>query len=172
MPWQLGFPGRVPAALGFYPPNLHAGGRHAQGRISANPHPKSVPLLAGRAPARAARGRAAGAACGGLLGSAVKGRSCQGCWRNPELKDKAWFLLKGHGRPEMLHLWAARVSGAINKQAVSQLSKYSAARVASVLPVPSEWLDAQMRVYFFLSGQAMTKRNLPGKGQQKTEALG
>jgi len=68
--------------------------------------------------------------------------------QNPALKDEARFLLKGCGRSEMLHLSAGSLSGTINKVAVSRPAKYSAARVASVLPVPSELLGALILFYF------------------------
>lgn len=69
------------------------------------------------------------------------------------LKDKMQFLLKGCVRFEILHLSAGSVSGTINKPAVSQPAKYSAAWVAFMLPVPSESLGTLILFYFFFLGE-------------------
>ncbi|XP_029889039.1 uncharacterized protein LOC115349226 [Aquila chrysaetos chrysaetos] len=72
------------------------------------------------------------------------------------------FLLKGCGRSEMLHLSAGSVSGTINKPAVSRLAKYSAARVAFMLPVPSELLAAgSERAFPMITQHKFAVNNIP-----------
>lgn len=64
----------------------------------------------------------------------------------------------------MLHISAANISGTTNKQAVSQLAKYSAAYVVLILSVPSKLLDTESQGAIFPLNNTVTKRNPSAEG--------